>query len=102
MHVCVCVCARARVRPHVCACTYVIISTTVHHCFCIGLCAVFWGHRLFSLVLLALNAAFIRSTIPCLCQTDPQPESFRVAAENSSGMEAIRNGNGYSLVHKTP
>jgi hypothetical protein len=91
----VCVCVRARV----CACMN--ISATVHCCFCIGVRAVFWGLRLFSVVLLVLNTAFIRSTNPCLCQTDPQPEPSRVAAENGWGVEATRKGNGYSLVHKT-
>jgi len=52
-------------------------------------------------VLLVPNAAFIRSTNPCLCQTDPQPESSRVAAENGWGVEATYKGNGYSVVHRT-
>jgi len=66
-----------------------------------GLCAVFWGHRLFSLVLLVRNAAFIRSTNPCLCQTDPQPESFRVAAENDCGVEVTHKGNGREVSLQT-
>jgi hypothetical protein len=73
-----CVCARA----HTCA--YVKISATVHCCFCIGLCAVFWAYALFS-VFLVLNAAFIRSTNSCLCQPNPQPESSWVAVESGWG-----------------
>jgi len=92
-----CVCMCARTHAHM----YVNISATVHHFFCMGLLAVFWRHRLFSLVLLVRNAAFIRSTNPCLCQTDSQPESSRVAAENGWGVEETHKGNVYSLVHKT-
>jgi hypothetical protein len=74
-----CVCARAHARA------YINISATVHCCIYVGLFAFLGGHRLFSLVLLVLNAAFIRSTNPCLCQTDPQPKSSRVAAESGGG-----------------
>jgi hypothetical protein len=35
--------------------------------------------------LLSLNAAFVKSTNPCLCQPNPQPELSKVAVENGQG-----------------